>query len=259
MLRMTPPHTRRPIVAANWKMNTGPDDGAKLARAVAAQELPFADVEVVVCPPAVGLAAVAAAVRDTPIAVGAQHVHWETSGAFTGEISVPMLAGLATYAITGHSERRQLFGETDLDVRRKARAILSGGLTPIVAVGESLAQRDAGQTHEVLHSQVTQVFEALTPDEAAASVIAYEPVWAIGTGRSATPAQAQEAIGWIRDTVAAAHGRPVADQVRIQYGGSVSPDNCEELLGRDGIDGALVGGASLDAAKFVAIVRAAVP
>lgn len=254
---MTPPQTRRPIVAANWKMNTGPVDGAELARAVAAQELPLADVDVVLCPPATGLAQVSAAVRDTPIAVGAQHVHWEPSGAYTGEISVPMLAGLATYAITGHSERRQLFGETDLEVQRKTRAILAGGLTPIVAVGESLAQRDAGRTFEVLQSQVTQVFEALTAEDTRASVIAYEPVWAIGTGRHATPAQAQEAIGWIRETVAALQGRAPADQVRIQYGGSVSPENCEELLSRDGIDGALVGGASLDAAKFAAIVRAA--
>jgi len=248
---------RRPIVAANWKMNTGPDDGANLARAVAAEDLPFADVDVVLCPPATGLAAVAAALRSTPIAVGGQHVHWESDGAYTGEISVPMLAGLATYAITGHSERRQLFGETDADVRQKTLAILAGGLTPIVAVGETLDQRDAGQTVEVLRSQITLVFDALTPDQAASSVIAYEPVWAIGTGRNATPEQAQEAIGWIRDTVAAAQGPAAAQQVRIQYGGSVSPENCEELLSRDGIDGALVGGASLDAGKFAAIVRAA--
>lgn len=256
---MTPWQTRRPIVAANWKMNTGPDDGAELARAVAAEDLPFAQVDVVLCPPATGLTAVAGVVRGTPIAVGAQHVYWEPSGAFTGEISVPMLAGLATYAIAGHSERRQLFGETDLDVQRKTLAILAGGLTPIVAVGESLGQRDAGETLDVLRSQVTQVFEALTPDETSASVIAYEPVWAIGTGRNATPEQAQEAIGWIRETVEAIHGQPTASRIRIQYGGSVSPENCEELLSREGIDGALVGGASLDAAKFAAIVRAAAP
>ena len=256
---MTSPQARRPIVAANWKMNTGPDDGAKLARAVAAEDLPFAQVDVVLCPPATGLAAVAAAVRSTPVAVGAQHVYWEASGAYTGEISVPMLAGLATYAIAGHSERRQLFGETDLDVQRKTLAILAGGITPIVAVGESLDQRDAGQTLDVLRSQVGQVFEALSQDETSASVIAYEPVWAIGTGRNATPEQAQEAIGWIRDTVAEVQGSTAADQVRIQYGGSVSPANCDELLSRDGIDGALVGGASLDAAAFAAIVRAATP
>lgn len=256
---MTSPHARRPIVAANWKMNTRPDDGADLARAVAAENLPFADVEVILCPPATGLTAVAAALRSTPIAVGGQHVHWESDGAYTGEISVPMLVGLATYAIAGHSERRQLFGETDEDVRRKTLAILAGGLTPIVAVGESLDQRDGGQTLGVLRSQVTQVFESLTPEEAAASVVAYEPVWAIGTGRNATPEQAQEAIGWIRDTVAAVNGQPAADRARIQYGGSVSPDNCDELLSREGIDGALVGGASLDAAKFATIVRAAAP
>ena len=256
---MTSPQARRPIVAANWKMNTRPDDGAALARAVAVENLPFAQVDVVLCPPATGLAAVAAAVQSTPVAVGAQHVYWEASGAYTGEIAVPMLAGLAGYAIAGHSERRQLFGETDLHVQRKTLAILAGGLTPIVAVGESLDQRDAGETLEVLRSQVTQVFEALTADQTAASVIAYEPVWAIGTGRNATPEQAQEAIGWIRDTVSACQGRRAAESVRIQYGGSVSPDNCDELLGRDGIDGALVGGASLDAGAFAAIVRAAAP
>ncbi|MDE2901869.1 MAG: triose-phosphate isomerase [Chloroflexota bacterium] len=256
---MTPPQARRPIVAANWKMNTGPADGSELARAVAAQDLPFAQVDVVLCPPSTGITSVAAAVRDSPIAIGAQHVYWETDGAFTGEISVPMLSGLAAYVIAGHSERRQLFGETDDDVRRKTLAILAGGLTPIVAVGESLDQRDAGQTLGVLRSQVTHVFELLTPEETAASVVAYEPVWAIGTGRNATPQQAQEAIGWIRDTVAEAQGSTTADQVRIQYGGSVSPENCEELLSREGVDGALVGGASLDAAKFATIVRAAAP
>ena len=256
---MTSPKSRLPIVAANWKMNTGPHDGAKLARAVAAEDLPFNQVDVVLCPPATGLTSVAEAVEDTPIAVGAQHVHWESSGAFTGEISVPMLTGLVAYAITGHSERRQLFGETDLDVQRKTLAILAGGLTPIVAVGESLDQRDAGETLAVLRSQIAKVFDALTPVQAAVSVIAYEPVWAIGTGRNATPEQAEEAIGWIRDTVSACHGRSAAKRVRIQYGGSVSPDNCDELLSRDGIDGALVGGASLDAGKFAAIVRAAAP
>ncbi|MDE2869851.1 MAG: triose-phosphate isomerase [Chloroflexota bacterium] len=256
---MTSPQARRPVVAANWKMNTGPDDGAALARAVAAESLPFAQVDVVLCPPATGLAAVVAAVQGTPVAVGAQHVFWEESGAYTGEISVPMLEGLATYAVAGHSERRQLFGETDLDVQRKTLAILSGGLTPIVAVGESLDQRDAGETLGVLRSQVTRVFEALTPAETAACVIAYEPVWAIGTGRNATPEQAQEAIGWIRDIVAAVQGLQAAELVRIQYGGSVSPENCQELLCRDGIDGALVGGASLDAGKFAAIVQAAAP
>jgi len=256
---MTSPQARRPIVAANWKMNTGPDEGAALARAVAAEDLPFAQVDVVLCPPATGITTVAEALGDTPIAVGAQHVHWENDGAYTGEVSVPMLAGLAAYAIAGHSERRQLFGETDLDVQRKTLAILAGGLTPIVAVGETLDQRDAGATLEVLRAQTTQVFEALTPDQTAGSVVAYEPVWAIGTGRNATPEQAQQAIGWIRETVEATHGQPTASQIRIQYGGSVSPENCEELLSREGIDGALVGGASLDAGKFAAIVRAAAP
>ena len=248
--------TREPIVAANWKMNTAPAEGTALAREILAQHLPDT-VQVVLCPPATGLTGVAQAVQGTPISVGAQHVYWEYSGAFTGEISVSMLAGIASYVIVGHSERRHLFGETDRDVQLKTRTIHLAGLTPIIAVGESLEDRDGGHTHTVIRRQVSSAFQPLSPNQAGSSVIAYEPVWAIGTGRSATPDQAQEAIGWIRETVAIAHGPDVADRVRIQYGGSVTSDNCVDLLGRDGIDGALVGGASLDAAQFAAIVRAA--
>ncbi len=254
---MTRTHSRRPIVAANWKMHTGPADGAELARAVAAQGLPLDAVDVVVLPPALGLSAVAEALRGTRLAVGAQHVHWESHGAFTGEISAAMLVGLAAYALTGHSERRRLFGETDRDVRRKARAIHDAGLTPIIAVGESLDERDGGQTEQVVRAQVEHALADLTPALTAASVLAYEPVWAIGTGRTATPEQAEEAIGWIRAAVGALHGAAAAGQVRIQYGGSVTPANARALLGREGVDGALVGGASLDAASFAAIVQAA--
>jgi triosephosphate isomerase len=248
--------TREPIVAANWKMNTTPTEGTTLAREILAQHLP-STVQVVLCPPATSLTTVAQVVQGTAISIGAQHVHWETSGAFTGEISVSMLAGIASYVIVGHSERRRLFGETDRDVQLKTRAIHLAGLTPIVAVGESLDERDSGHTHTVIRRQVSSVFQALTPKEAGSSVIAYEPVWAIGTGRNASPDQAQDAIGWIRDTVVITHGSDVADRVRIQYGGSVTSDNCVDLLRRDGIDGALVGGASLDATHFATIVLAA--
>lgn len=247
---------RRPIVAANWKMNTGPSDGAVLAQQVIACDLPE-HVDVVLCPPAVGLTAVSEVVRQSPISVGAQHVHWELRGAFTGEISVSMVREIASYVIVGHSERRRSFGETNEDVQRKARTVHAVGLVPIIAVGESLEERDHDQAHVVIRAQVESAIEMLTPEQTGESVLAYEPVWAIGTGRTASPEQAQEAIGWIRDTVGVVHGQGAAACVRIQYGGSVTLDNCADLFGRDGIDGALVGGASLDAAQFVAIVRSA--
>ena len=247
---------RRPIVAGNWKMNTGPSDGAALAQQVIAHDLPE-NMDVVLCPPAVGLTSVAEAVRQSPVLLGAQHIHWELDGAFTGEISVSMVQEFASYVIVGHSERRRSFGETNENVQRKVETIHSAGLIPIIAVGESLEQRDDDRAHVVIRTQVESAIEMLTPDQTAESVIAYEPVWAIGTGRTASPEQAQEAVGWIRDTVGIVHGQDAATRVRIQYGGSVTPDNCADLFGRDGIDGALVGGASLDAGQFAAIVRAA--
>ena len=248
---------RRPIVAGNWKMNTTPATGVELARAVAALDLPHAAVDVVLCPPALGVTAVADAVRGTPIEVGVQNVHWEDAGAYTGEVAAGMAAGIAAYVLVGHSERRALFGETDAEVRRKVAGVLRHALTPIVMVGESLEQRDAGETQDQIQGQVAAALDGLTADSVAGLVIAYEPIWAIGTGRNATPAQAGEAIRWIRDAVRNGFGPAAADALRIQYGGSVNADNCVELLTDPDTDGALVGGASLDAAQFGAIVRAA--
>ena len=249
---------RRPIVGANWKMHTTPSEGAALARALAAAELPHDRVDVVLCPPALGVAAVSEAVAGGPIGVGVQNVHWQDAGAFTGEISPAMLSGIASHALVGHSERRALFGETDEMVNRKVRAVLAHGLTPIVCVGESLEQRDATLTQSVVSRQISRALEGLRPGQAATVVVAYEPVWAIGTGRSATPAHAAEAIQWIRAQVECQFGPEAAHAVRIQYGGSVNRANCAALLDHPEIDGALVGGASLDAAEFAAVVRAAV-
>ncbi len=248
---------RRPIVAGNWKMNTTPATGVELARAVMALDLPHADVDVVLCPPALGVTAVADAVEGSPIEVGVQNVHWEDAGAFTGEVAPGMAAGIARYVLVGHSERRALFGETDADVRRKVAGVLRNALTPIVLVGESLEQRDAGETQGFVQGQVAAALEGLAADSVAGIVIAYEPIWAIGTGRNATPAQVGEAIRWIRDSVQDGFGPTAAYALRIQYGGSVNADNCVELLSNPDTDGALIGGASLDAAEFGVVVRAA--
>ena len=249
--------TRRPIVAGNWKMHTTPAEGIVLARAVLDAGLPTAEVDVVLCPPALGLVPLASVLAETPLRLGAQNVHWEDQGAVTGEISPAMLIGIAEFAIVGHSERRAMFGDTDATVNRKIKTILAHELTPIMCLGESLEQRDAGRTRAVVTEQTTAGLAGVTTEQAAGTVIAYEPIWAIGTGRNATPAQAEEAIGWIRDQVERDFGRETAAALRIQYGGSVNSGNCVDILSRPGIDGALVGGASLRAEDFVAIVRAA--
>ena len=214
--------------------------------------------DVVLCPPFTSLQAVNQVLANSPIALGAQNLHWESEGAFTGEVSAAMiLTSGCRYVILGHSERRQFFGETDEVVRRKLAAALKAGLEPIVCVGETLQQREAGHTNSVVLGQLESALDGIPSDDISRVSLAYEPVWAIGTGRNASPDQAQDAIGWIRDTVAITHGSDVADRVRIQYGGSVTSDNCVDLLRRDGIDGALVGGASLDATHFATIVLAA--
>jgi len=195
---------------------------------------------------------------DSSIKLGAQNVHWEKEGAFTGEIAAPMLKELAVrYAIVGHSERRQYFGETNEGVNKRAKAALVNGIRPIICVGETLAQREAGQTEAVIRDHIAGGLAGFTKDAMLNTVIAYEPVWAIGTGKTATPAQAQEAHAFIRELLAAMFDSPVAGRVRIQYGGSVKPANAKELLGRPDIDGALVGGASLEAKGFADIVKAA--
>jgi triosephosphate isomerase len=244
-------------MAGNWKMYKTAAEAATLARALRdALEGGKLAVDVLVAPPFTSIPPVVEALRGSPIAVAGQNMHWEKEGAFTGEVSPPMLRDAGcTHVILGHSERRQLFGETDEGVARKAKAAHSFGLTPIVCIGETLAEREADRTMEVVERQLERALRALTPDEAAASVVAYEPVWAIGTGRNATPDQAQEVHTFIRRKVSASHGEPVASALRILYGGSVKPDNIGALMAQPDLDGALVGGASLTAESFLKIVQ----
>lgn len=244
---------RRPFIAGNWKMNTTENEAGELARAVVAATRE-ATVDIAVCVPFPHLTVVRAAVKETHVAAGAQDVHWEAKGALTGEVSTAMLADYCQYVIIGHSERRQYFGETDDWVRRKLEAVLASPLDPIVCVGESLDERRGGEMTSVLMRQLHGAFDGvqLTPR----ITVAYEPIWAIGTGETATPDQAQEACQFIRAYLRQLGGE-TADRMRIQYGGSVTPQNAAELLGQDDIDGALVGGASLKAEQFAAIVAAA--
>jgi triosephosphate isomerase len=215
-------------------------------------------VEVAVCPPFPYLIPVAKALQGTTIKVGGQNMHWEEEGAFTGEVSPRMLKDAGChFVIMGHSERRQFFGETDEKINKKIKKALSIGLAPIVCVGELLAEREAGTTEKVIRTQLEGCFKNLTPEEMKKLVIAYEPVWAIGTGKTATPEQAQEVHRFIRGWLSGAFGKDAAESIRIQYGGSVKPDNAKALMSQPDIDGALVGGASLKADGFAAIVRAA--
>ncbi|MCE5228792.1 triose-phosphate isomerase [bacterium] len=247
---------RKQIVAGNWKMHMTPSEGAKLI----ADLIPLvqgAKCDVVVAPTFTGLDRASQALKGSGIGLGAQNVYWEAKGAFTGEIALGMLEDLGVkYVIVGHSERRQYFGETDETVNKRVKCVLAGGLTPIMCVGETLAQREAGKTADVVKTQVRGGLAGLTADQVAGMVIAYEPVWAIGTGKVATTQQAQEVHAIIRGLVAELYTQSVADQVRIQYGGSVKPDNAVELLAQADIDGALVGGAALKAHDFAAICNA---
>jgi triosephosphate isomerase len=249
---------RLPFVCGNWKMHK---TAAEAARLVAELRDGLGEaagrVQVAVAPPFTALAAAAQAAAGSRIEVAAQNVHWEAQGAFTGEVSAPMLAELGcAHGIVGHSERRQLFGETDEGVRRKVGALLAAGLRPIVCVGETLAEREAGRTLEVVERQVRAGLSGLGAEPLATVTIAYEPVWAIGTGKTATTAQAQEVHAAIRRLLRELGG-PVADTMRIQYGGSVKPENARELMSQPDVDGALVGGASLKAGDFLAIVKGA--
>jgi triosephosphate isomerase len=245
---------RTPIVAGNWKMNTLRAEAVALARAVRDAAAATPGIETIVCPPFVYLGDVAAAVDGSAVAVGAQNAHWEEKGAFTGEVSITQVAELARYVILGHSERRQLFGETDETVNRRVKAALAHGVMPIMCVGETLAQRQAGETEQVLVRQTRGGLEGV--DVGPDFVVAYEPVWAIGTGLAADGATAQEAIALIRRTLREVAGT-LADEVRILYGGSVTADNMAEFMAQPDIDGGLVGGASLKADAFAAIMRAA--
>ena len=244
------------LVAGNWKMHTDLAEAVRLASEVARVAAP-GGVTVAVCPPFVSLEAVAEMLRETPVRLGAQTMHHEESGAFTGEVSAPMLTSVGCdYVILGHSERRQLFGETDEGVNRKVRTAMRHGLVPIVCVGETLGEREAGDEEAVVRRQLDGALAGVALDEAAALVVAYEPVWAIGTGRTASPEQAQAMHRFIRDRLADTFG-PLGREVEILYGGSVKPDNAADLFAQPDIDGGLIGGASLDAESFARIVAAA--
>lgn len=249
---------RKYLIAGNWKMNLLRDSSVALVHSLLDSLTPQDTVEVAVCPPAVYLHDVGAALRGSHVALGAQNMSAAESGAYTGEVSGSMLCDLdCRYVILGHSERRQLFGETDALVNEKIQAAFQNKLLPIVCVGETLEQREANETAAVIKSQVNGSLAGLTPEQGSQLVIAYEPVWAIGTGKTATPEQAEEVHAQIRGLLAEQFGQEIADAIRIQYGGSVKPDNAEELLGQNNIDGALVGGASLKADSFAAIIAAA--
>ena len=246
---------RTPVCAGNWKMNpaTAPEFEA-LAEALRLSLSAIGGVERVVCPPSLYLSRAQQLFAGSGVGVGAQNAHWEDRGAFTGEISPAMLLGVVDYVIVGHSERRALFGETDQTVNMRTKAVLRHGLRPITCVGESLEERESGQTEAVLERQVRTALDGLTLPEG--FIVAYEPVWAIGTGRAATGALANEAIGFIRRQVEAVAGRATAETVRILYGGSVTAANVAEFMQQPEIDGALVGGASLKADEFTAIAQA---
>ncbi|WP_371362855.1 Triosephosphate isomerase [Sporomusa rhizae] len=246
---------RKPIIAGNWKMHKTAGEGVTLVEQLNALTKAVQDVEIVVCPPFTALASVATAVAGTNIGLGAQNMHWEDKGAFTGEVAPGMLKDIGcTHVVIGHSERRQYFAETDETVNKKVKAAIKAGLTAIVCVGETLAEREANDTEKVVGVQVKGGLEGLTAGQVADLVIAYEPVWAIGTGRTASSEDANSVCAFIRRTVAGMFGQEAADKVRIQYGGSVKPDNIAELMAKPDIDGALVGGASLEAASFSKLV-----
>lgn len=248
---------RKPIIAGNWKCHLTQSEGQTLAESFKGASQNGA-VDVVVCPTFTALSAVSSAIQGSDVQLGAQNVYWEPKGAFTGEISIPMLQDVGcTYVIIGHSERRAIFHETDEDVNRKLKAILENSLTPIVCIGETLEQREADQTAQVIETQLKGAFEGIPADKMAGVVIAYEPVWAIGTGRTATPDQAQEVHRQIRGWLKSKYSDEVTAKVRIQYGGSVKPENAAELLQQPDIDGALVGGASLQTDSFLGILKAA--
>jgi triosephosphate isomerase (TIM) len=247
---------RKRIVAGNWKMNTTLTEAVELARAIK-DLVKDNSVEVVLCPPFTNLSAVSDVLQDSIIGLGGQNMYWEESGAFTGEASAEMLKSVGCgYVILGHSERRQYFGETEETVNKKVKKALAAGLTPIVCVGELLKQRKAGKTESVVEEQVKGCFAGISKKDAQKTIIAYEPVWAIGTGVVATPQQAQDVHKFIRDIIVELYDEELASGLRIQYGGSMKPGNAAELLAQPDIDGGLIGGASLDPESFLGIIEA---
>jgi len=249
---------RRFSIAGNWKMNKTTGEAVELVESIKTRVGDVTGADIIVCPPFTALASVVEAVKGSNICVGAQNVHWEEAGAYTGEIAPSMLCDLdVTYAIIGHSERRQYFGETDENVNKRLKAALASGLHPIVCLGESLEQREQGITESVIEKQIDKGLVGLSPEQMEKTILAYEPVWAIGTGKTATPEQAQEVHAFIRSFLENKFGN-VADNVIIQYGGSVKPANAQKLLQQKDIDGALIGGASLKPDDFAEIVHCAV-
>jgi triosephosphate isomerase len=252
---------RKPFVAGNWKMNTNSQTSVELVERIASGSVEAASqsVTVAVCPPFVYLQSVAKALSSSNIAVGAQDMYFEPEGAFTGEISASMLKDVGcSYCLCGHSERRHVIGESDALINKKVAAAVSGGLLPILCVGELLEEREASQTNDVVTRHVKEGLAGLSAEKLEAVTIAYEPVWAIGTGLTATPEQAQEVHDFIRELLGQMYDKKTAEEIRILYGGSVKPANAAELMGQKDIDGVLVGGASLKADDFLAIIRAAV-
>ena len=248
---------RRTLIAGNWKMNTDRAAAVELAKGVAEGAADAGDTDLLVCPPTVYLAAVAEAITGSPVALGAQNMYFEENGAFTGETSAAMLGDVgAEYVILGHSERRNVLGETDADVCKKTHKALAAGLAPIVCVGELLEEREAGKTAEVIKTQFDGSLDGVTEAQIASVVIAYEPVWAIGTGKVATPEQAEEVHADLRRLLTERYTAEIAEGIRLLYGGSVKPGNAADLLSQTNVDGALVGGASLKTADFLGIAKA---
>jgi triosephosphate isomerase (TIM) len=247
---------RKVLVAANWKMYKSITEARRFVEELQAQVGPQDDREVVIAPPFTALSAIARTLRENGFALAAQNCHWEEQGAFTGEISVGMLREVGCrYVIVGHSERRQLFGETDDMIQKKAAAVYRHALTPILCIGETLQQREAGETFAVVARQLEEAVTGLTPEQARQLVLAYEPVWAIGTGRTASPEQAQDVHHFLRDRCTALFDKSIANHIRMVYGGSVKTTNVDALMAQPDIDGLLVGGASLDVASFSRIVQ----
>ena len=245
---------RKPIIAGNWKMNKTPEEAKELVTALVPL-VKNAKCDVVICPPFVDLCAVKPIIAGTNIHLGVQNIHWAEKGAFTGEISADMLkAHGVEYAIVGHSERRQYFGETDATVNQRAKAAIAAGITPIICVGESLEQRESGVTNAVVSGQTKAALDGIEAKDVETLVIAYEPIWAIGTGKTATKEDANATIAVIRGAIAEVYGKDVAEKVRIQYGGSMNPKNVKGLMAQPEIDGGLIGGASLKAPDFTAVV-----
>nr|WP_321465960.1 triose-phosphate isomerase [uncultured Desulfobulbus sp.] len=247
---------RRPLIAGNWKMHLTREEAVSLAQAVAASCQACTDRDVMIAPAFTSLAAVCTAVQGSKVLVGAQNIAWEKEGAFTGEISAPMLGDLGVaVAIIGHSERRHIFGEDNAMINRRLHGALNGAILPILCIGETLAEREAGKTFAVLEAQVRQGLAGVSGDQMAQVVIAYEPVWAIGTGKTATNEQAQEAHAFVRQLLGDIFEKNIAMAVRILYGGSVKPENIDDLMAQPDIDGALVGGAALKAESFDRIIK----